>query len=49
LKLKKYKDSAFYGEIINGKRHGLGVMMYSNDRIYEGEWESDYKNGKGYE
>ena len=35
-KLKKYKEAAFYGEFVNGKRHGLGIMMYKNRRIYEG-------------
>ena len=49
LKIKKYKDSAYYGEIVNGKRHGLGVMLYGNHRIFEGNWECDFKNGKGYE
>jgi hypothetical protein len=38
LKMKKYKEAAFYGEIINGKRHGKGVMIYQEDRIYEGDW-----------
>jgi len=38
LKLKKFKESAYYGEIVNGKRHGLGIMIYNNDRIYEGSW-----------
>ena len=30
LKLKKYRDAAFYGEIVNNQRHGLGVMLYNN-------------------
>jgi hypothetical protein len=46
--LKKYKGAAYYGQIINGKRHGVGVMLYNN-RIYEGQWESDFKHGKGFE
>jgi len=29
LKLKKYKESVYYGEFINGKRHGEGVMVYN--------------------
>lgn len=48
LKLKKYKESVYYGEYINGKRHGKGIMMYDNSRLYEGNWECDYKHGEGY-
>lgn len=48
LKVKKFKESAFYGEIVNGKRHGQGIMIYNNDRVYEGHWENDYKHGTGY-
>lgn len=49
LKLKKFRESAYYGEIVNSKRHGQGVMIYNNDRVYEGNWENDYKHGSGYE
>ncbi len=24
-------------------------MLYGNNRIFEGNWECDFKNGKGYE
>jgi hypothetical protein len=30
LKLKKFRESAYYGEIVNGKRHGQGIMLYQN-------------------
>jgi len=30
LKLKKFRESAYYGDIVNGKRHGRGVMLYQN-------------------
>ena len=49
LKMKRYKDCVYYGELLNGKRHGKGVMVYHNGRVYEGLWESDFKHGKGYE
>ena len=49
LKIKKFKESAYYGEIVNGKRHGQGIMIYNNERVYEGLWENDYKQGKGFE
>ena len=48
LKLKKYKESVYYGEFINGKRHGKGIMIYDSKRIYEGDWENDIKIGQGY-
>lgn len=38
LKLKKYKESVYYGEYVNGKRHGKGIMVYNNGRVYEGDW-----------
>ena len=28
LKLKKYKEAAYYGEFIDGRREGKGIMMY---------------------
>lgn len=24
-------------------------MIYTNGRVYEGEWNDNYKHGKGYE
>jgi hypothetical protein len=30
-------------------RHGLGIMVYSNGRTYEGYWRDDKRHGKGYE
>ena len=28
----KYKDAIYLGTVINGKRHGKGVMKYRNGR-----------------
>ncbi len=68
MKLKKYKESVYYGDFVNGKRHGQGIMIYNQGlplvnkeiphlnniqveeikfRIYEGQWENDFKHGKG--
>jgi hypothetical protein len=33
----------------NGKKHGFGVMIYTNQRMYEGEWAHDKKKGFGCE
>ena len=30
-----------------GKKNGLGVMNYSNNDEYDGEWKNDMKNGFG--
>ena len=37
------------GQMTGGKRNGVGVMRYKNGRQYEGEWESDVRNGRGFE
>lgn len=39
--IKKYRDSIYKGEIENRKRHGKGVIVYDNNRLYEGEWFMD--------
>jgi hypothetical protein len=36
--IKKYKESVFRGEMLELKRHGLGVITYKNTRVYEGQW-----------
>lgn len=33
LCLKKFRDGVFYGEIVNGKRHGMGIMIIG-ERVY---------------
>jgi hypothetical protein len=34
--IKKYKDSIYRGNIVNGQRSGLGVILYRTQRLYEG-------------
>jgi len=46
---RKYKDSIYYGEIVNDQRQGRGVLLYGNGRVYEGDWQNDCKHGKGFE
>jgi len=36
--IKKYSEAIYRGELINGKRSGLGVMVYRKARVYEGQW-----------
>jgi hypothetical protein len=31
------------------ERHGLGVYLYLNGRLYEGQWENGQRNGRGFE
>ena len=35
------------GEWKFGQREGEGVILYSNDNIYEGEWTADKRHGRG--
>ena len=49
FKKKRYMDAVYFGEIVNSKRQGKGVMRYLNTRVYEGEWEKDLRQGRGYE
>lgn len=54
LSLKKFPDAVYFGECVkndSGKllRDGKGVMKYQNGRIYEGDWKTDQRNGRGFE
>ena len=50
FKIKKYRDAVYRGTLnAKGGRHGRGVMLYSNNRVYEGEWVGDVRDGVGYE
>lgn len=48
-----FTDSIYRGEtgLFDGKktRHGLGFMVYSSGRVFEGFFEKDKRHGKGYE
>jgi hypothetical protein len=35
--------------MVEGKRHGKGIMKYLSGRIYEGMWGFDLREGHGYE
>ena len=47
--LKNYSEAVYRGELLEGKRQGLGVMQYRKARVYEGEWDRDQRCGKGME
>ena len=46
---KMFKDAIYVGQMIDGLRHGLGIMKYRNGRQYEGNWQEDLRDGKGFE
>lgn len=37
----------YFGELVNGKRHGKGRMEFENYDSYEGEWVDGKMEGKG--
>lgn len=48
--IKKYADSVYRGELnAENLREGYGVMIYRKNRIYEGTWLNDLREGKGHE
>ena len=49
LRTKKYKTSTYYGELRSNAKEGLGVMLYQDGKVYEGQWKADKKEGQGAE
>ena len=45
----KFSDAHYFGELWEGLRHGLGVMKYKSGRLFEGHWDNDMREGRGYE
>ena len=37
----------YEGEMLDGKRDGRGICLYSNGMLYEGTWKKDKEHGKG--
>lgn len=40
-------DNLYTGELLNGKRHGDGVLYLHNGGKYDGEWANDLYDGTG--
>jgi hypothetical protein len=36
-----FKDTIYYGEILNGKKHGKGIKTWKDGDRYEGSWKND--------
>ena len=49
LKIKKYKNCFYFGVYKDNCRDDIGVLVFNNGRIYEGNWDKDQKTGKGIE
>ena len=47
-KIRIYKSSFYYGEMMNGLRQGLGILVKNNLTYYEGEWLNNLKHGMGF-
>ena len=47
--MRVYDDCIYIGELKITQRHGIGVLIYKTNRVYEGEWFNDYREGIGYE
>ena len=48
MRLIQYPDgSEYYGEILDGKKHGQGKYTYANKEVYEGAWVNNLPNGHG--
>jgi hypothetical protein len=37
--------NSYYGQFVDGKRHGYGTFLYANGSKYEGDWKNNSKNG----
>jgi hypothetical protein len=43
----KYYEGTYVGDLDGAKKHGRGIMKYTDGNIYDGEWHNDFKHGMG--
>lgn len=43
----EFENGIYHGALVNGRRNGHGVCIYSDGSRYDGEWENDKWNGYG--
>ena len=43
----KYGKATYTGEVVNGKRHGKGIMEFENLDVFNGSWSNDEMDGVG--
>ncbi|CAK64613.1 unnamed protein product (macronuclear) [Paramecium tetraurelia] len=49
VKIKLYKNAAYFGNIVDGYRQGKGILIKQTLHLYEGQFEKDKKEGIGFE
>lgn len=40
-------EGCYFGQILTGKRHGLGTQIWRNGRMYQGTWAANFMDGIG--
>lgn len=40
-------EGIYTGQMLDGQRHGSGVMRYNNGDSYSGQWQNDQRHGSG--
>ena len=46
-KFKDYPNGWYYGELVQGQRHGQGMFFWPNGSVYMGGWNNDVRSGFG--
>jgi len=47
LVLSEDDEYRYEGDLVHGKKHGKGTIVYNNGAYYSGEWRNDQMNGFG--
>ena len=47
LKNGEWNKEAYEGDLKDGKREGLGVLVFANGDRYEGDWKNGKRHGRG--
>lgn len=45
--MKTQADRHYIGEVFNGKCHGVGIVLFLDGRLYEGQLENNIRQGQG--
>ncbi len=47
---KSYPNGSVYkGQVLNGKKHGIGTLTELSRAFYTGQWRNDMRNGHGHQ
>jgi len=47
LNVTEFANGQYQGDLVDGKRHGKGKLIYNNGNCYDGTWENDQRHGEG--